>query len=270
MGTMKDDAGGYRLLPYPRMRQLVMDAGWMSQRRHMIHGLIEVDITEARRLMSAYKTRTGERLSFTAFAAVCLGRAVDEEKLVHAYRDWRNRLVVFDDVDVLIAIEVKAGDRTFPLVHPLRRVNSRKLYDVHHEIRALQADPERQVRAQSPVLRWFYYAPTFVRHLIYRMVERNPHWRKQYSGTVGLTSVGMFGRGSGWGLSLPNHSLAVVLGGMAEKPGVVNGKIAIREYLNVTVSFDHDVIDGAPAARFSQTLKELLESGYSLTEVGRG
>lgn len=267
MGKKRENEGGYRILPYPRMRQLVVDAGWMAQRRHMIHGLIEVDITEARRLMRGHKKRTGESVSFTAFATVCLGQAVEEEKLVHAYHNWRNQLVVFDDVDVLIAIEIKTGDRTFPLVHPIRRANGRTLHDVHTEIRALQANPEQRIRAQSPVLRWFYYAPTFVRHLVYRVIEKNPHWRKQYSGTVGLTSVGMFGRGSGWGLSLPNHSLAVVLGGIAEKPGVVDGRIAVREYLNVTVSFDHDVIDGAPAARFTQRLKELMEGAYGLTEL---
>ena len=33
-----------------------------------------------------------------------------------------------------------------------------------------------------------------------------------------------------------------------------------------TASFDHDIIDGAPAARFSQRLKELIESGYGITE----
>jgi hypothetical protein len=33
-----------------------------------------------------------------------------------------------------------------------------------------------------------------------------------------------------------------------------------------TPSFDHDIIDGAPAARFTQRLKELIESGYGLPE----
>ena len=34
----------------------------------------------------------------------------------------------------------------------------------------------------------------------------------------------------------------------------------------LTVSFDHNVIDGAPAARFTQRLKELIESGYGLED----
>ena len=32
-------------------------------------------------------------------------------------------------------------------------------------------------------------------------------------------------------------------------------RVEIREYLNLTITFDHDVVDGAPAARFAQRLK---------------
>jgi pyruvate/2-oxoglutarate dehydrogenase complex dihydrolipoamide acyltransferase (E2) component len=35
--------------------------------------------------------------------------------------------------------------------------------------------------------------------------------------------------------------------------------------MSVTVSFDHDIVDGAPAARFMQNLKKLVECGYQPT-----
>lgn len=60
--------------------------------------------------------------------------------------------------------------------------------------------------------------------------------------------------------------MVVTLGGIAEKPVVVDGKIEIREMLSVTVSFDHDIVDGAPAARFTSQLKSLVEGGYGLVE----
>ncbi len=73
-------------------------------------------------------------------------------------------------------------------------------------------------------------------------------------GTCGITAVGMFGKGLSWGIpTAPIHSLSLTLGGMSEKPGVVDGHIAIREYLCLTVSLDHDIIDGAPAARARHT-----------------
>ncbi|MCB0210259.1 MAG: 2-oxo acid dehydrogenase subunit E2 [Anaerolineae bacterium] len=51
---------------------------------------------------------------------------------------------------------------------------------------------------------------------------------------------------------------------MAKKLGVVNEIIAIREYLSLTVLFDHDVTDGAPVIRFIQCLTALLEQSYGL------
>ena len=51
------------------------------------------------------------------------------------------------------------------------------------------------------------------------------------------------------------------------KPGVYKGEILIREYLDMTVSIDHDVVDGAPAARFVQSLRTLLEAGYGLIDL---
>jgi pyruvate/2-oxoglutarate dehydrogenase complex dihydrolipoamide acyltransferase (E2) component len=58
----------------------------------------------------------------------------------------------------------------------------------------------------------------------------------------------------------------LTLGGIAEKPCVVDGQMAIRAYLSLTISFVHDIIDGAPAARFTQRLKDLIESGFGLLD----
>ena len=44
----------------------------------------------------------------------------------------------------------------------------------------------------------------------------------------------------------------------------MEGRIEPRERLSLTLVFDHDVIDGAPAARFARRLVELIESGYGL------
>ena len=49
-----------------------------------------------------------------------------------------------------------------------------------------------------------------------------------------------------------------------KKPVLVNGQVENREYLCVTFSFDHDIVDGAPAARFVQNLTNLVEGGIFL------
>ena len=56
------------------------------------------------------------------------------------------------------------------------------------------------------------------------------------------------------------------MGGIGEKIVLVDEHIAARDFLSLTISFDHDIIDGAPAARFTQRLKELIESGYGLDD----
>jgi pyruvate/2-oxoglutarate dehydrogenase complex dihydrolipoamide acyltransferase (E2) component len=57
----------------------------------------------------------------------------------------------------------------------------------------------------------------------------------------------------------------LTVGGIAQKPGMVDGRIEPREFLSLTISFDHDIVDGAPAARFAARLKSLIECGYGLT-----
>ena len=146
----------------------------------------------------------------------------------------------------------------------IRAANRKTLRELHHEIRAAQVqDVTKAVEGFMPIhWPWLLLLPAF--RLMAWMTERYPRMWKKYRGTVGITAVGMFGKGTGWGIALPSHSLWITVGGIGEKPGVVDGHIAIREYLSLTISFDHDTIDGAPAARFTQRLKELIESGYGL------
>lgn len=263
---MSENKPPYEIKPFPRSRQLVVDAGWNTRNRHMIHGLIEVDITEPRRILRSQAAQTGEKLSFTAFILACLGQAVNIDRSVHAYRNWRNQLVIFDDVDVLITIETEIEGRKFPLIHVMRAVNKRSAWEMHREIRSIQAEPTRS--PEMGFVKVFPRLPRFVRRLGYRLVRIYPHVQKELAGTVGLTSIGMFGSSGGWGLGRPAHTLAVTIGGIAQKPGVIEGRIEVREYLNVTLSFDHDIVDGAPAARFAQRFVELMQGSYGLVESG--
>jgi hypothetical protein len=77
----------------------------------------------------------------------------------------------------------------------------------------------------------------------------------------------MFGKGGGWGISLPYHTLDVTIGGIAERPVLIDGQVALHNYLAITLSFDHDVIDGAPATRFVNQLKSCIEQGSGLVEL---
>lgn len=253
----------YVAVPFPRERWLMVDGGRIGRQKHLIHGLVEFDVTRPRAVLREHKRRTGEALSFTAFVAHCLGQAVGQHKGLHAYRNWRNQLILFDDVDVntVFAVKTERGQEKL-LPHILRAANQRSVRELHDEIRAFQAG--HRVSSEEHSLGWFVRLPGPIRRGIYWASLRNPPVFKSMMGTVSLTAVGMFGSGSGWGLPVPAHSLQITLGGIAEKPGVVDHRIEIREYLSVTVSLDHDVVDGAPAARFIQCFKDQIERGTGL------
>jgi pyruvate/2-oxoglutarate dehydrogenase complex dihydrolipoamide acyltransferase (E2) component len=255
----------FEVVPFPRIRLPVIDVMRIAHRKHIIHGLLEVDVTEARKFIHEHKTETGERLSFTAFVATCLGRAVDENKYLHARRDWRGRLVLFDEVDVKINVEVKAGSRSVPLPYVIRAANKKSFREIHDEIRQVQNEAGRSREGRE--MRIFSSMPGFVRGGYWWVLERKPAAWKARFGTVGLTAVGMFGTGGGWGIPLSSETLTVTLGGIGQKPRLVEGQIQEREFLSLTVSFDHDIVDGGPAARFAQRFKELLESGFGLKEI---
>ena len=78
-----------------------------SRRKDIIHGLFEIDVTEPRRVLRHYEA-TGADVSFTAFVLRAVARAVDEDRLLHGYRR-RNRVILFDDVDVNTQIEAEVG-----------------------------------------------------------------------------------------------------------------------------------------------------------------
>ncbi len=263
----KKKRNDYKLVPYSKVRRVMAVTLHSAQRKPMIHGLIEVDVTRAREFLREHKAKTGESLSFTAFIITCLAQAVDENKSVQACRKGSKQLVLFDEVDVASAIERDMAGQKQPIVYIIRAANKKTFREIHHEIRTAQVEAVEKAWVS---FRDFRFLPMvvfrFIWPIFWRMLGRNPQMQKRYGGTVGLTAVGMFGKGAGWGIPVEYRALGITLGGLAEKPGVVDGQIAILEYLSMTLSFNHDLIDGAPAARFTQRLKELIESGYGLAE----
>jgi pyruvate/2-oxoglutarate dehydrogenase complex dihydrolipoamide acyltransferase (E2) component len=255
----------YTVQTIPAMRRFSVDNGWLARQRHTVHGLIEMDVTEARRLIQLHKDQTGETISFTAFIITCLARAVDENKEVSAYRDWRGRLVIFDEVNINTMIEVESGGRKTPIPHIFHAANQRTLGEVHAEMRETQNRPAES--GEMRFMTWFLHLPAFIRHIFYKVITRQPLLTREIMSPVMVTAVGMFGKGGGWGIPAAVFPLTVTLGGIAIKPGVVSGKIEVREFLDVTLSFDHDIIDGAPAARFSQRFRDLVEGSYGLREI---
>lgn len=255
----------FDIKPFPGEREIVVDAGYLASGRHIIYALLEVDITGARSKLLELSGTTGRKISFTAFIVASFSRAIKTNQNVHSFLDWRRRLVTFHDVDVVTMIEPEAGAVAIP--HIIRRANRKSLVQISDEIRSVQTQP-----ASSPerggLIAIAPRLPRFIRLLFFRILKLHPPWFQRMAGTVVVTSVGMFGRGGGWGIGfLPTHNLGITIGGISQKPGVRDGEIQVCEYLDLTISFDHDIIDGAPAARFANALAEQIETAVVLEEI---
>lgn len=267
---MSERVGTYRVIDLPPARRVMINMLNLSESDHRMYGLLEVDVTDARRIIAGHKAQTGERLSFTGFLTLCLARAVDEDKAVQAYLKGRKQLVLFDDVDVGLMVEQKIGGKRSLMGHVIRRANHKTYREIHEEIRTVQSTPAPGRGLPS----WFRTAlllpwpfSKLFKALLLMIMRRDPTIPTSLGGTVGITAVGMFGEGhSGWGIFPTTQVLGLVVGSIVSKPAVVQGRIEPREILHLTVAFDHNVIDGAPAARFTHRLVELIESAYGLKE----
>lgn len=267
---MHEDQASSTVVPFTRFRHQMVDWMELMHRQHTVHALLEVDVTDARKAIRESRAATGEPLSFTAFIIASLARGVAEDKRMHAYRKGRSKLVIFDDVDVAVLAERGMEGEKAPVGFTVRAADKKAVTDIQWEIRNAQTEPD----PWSSMVRWlplWLLVPAPIRRFLLAMYLRNPRRRKQLSGTVVVTSVGMFGRGAAWGIPMTGYTLGLTVGGIARKPGVVRERdggraerIEVREFLSLTISMDHDVIDGAPAARFGARLKELIESGAVL------
>ncbi|MFM1972096.1 MAG: hypothetical protein RL185_778 [Bacteroidota bacterium] len=77
--------------------------------------------------------------------------------------------------------------------------------------------------------------------------------------TFTISNLGMFGIDSFTAIINPPDACILAVGGIAQEPVVKNGQIVPGNVMNVTLSCDHRVVDGATGAAFLQTLKSLLE-----------
>ena len=84
---------------------------------------------------------------------------------------------------------------------------------------------------------------------------------EEYTGaTFSISNLGMFGIKEFTAIINPPEAGILAVGGASAIPVVRDGEIVIRSIMNVTMSCDHRVIDGATGAKFLQTFKQMLES----------
>jgi pyruvate dehydrogenase E2 component (dihydrolipoamide acetyltransferase) len=83
-------------------------------------------------------------------------------------------------------------------------------------------------------------------------------------GTFTITNLGMFDVDAFTPIINPPESAILGVGRIVAKPVAVDRQVVVRDMLTLSLSFDHRLIDGAPAARFLQRVKQLVERPFAL------
>jgi pyruvate dehydrogenase E2 component (dihydrolipoamide acetyltransferase) len=78
-------------------------------------------------------------------------------------------------------------------------------------------------------------------------------------GTFTISNLGMYRVEQFTAVLNPPQAAIVAVGAIEERAVPVDGDVAVRPLMTLTATFDHRAVDGAPAAGFLQTVKELLE-----------
>ena len=255
---------GYRVVPFTMNRRMVAASAAVGRERNNIHAIIEVDITEPRRLMQEHRQCTGERLSMTAFVITCLARAIAENPNLNSFRKG-SKLILLDDVTISCLVEREIAGEKVPEPFGIRAAQAKTYRQIHDEIRAAQQHGEDRLGGLSGTT-WFRFIPGFLLRTFIRVASRNIHMMNRF-GAVGVTAVGMFGNEAFWCIPLSGATVTVTVGGIVERPIASNGRIEAREHLCLTVTFNHDIVDGAPAARFLKRFSELLRCGEPLRDT---
>jgi pyruvate dehydrogenase E2 component (dihydrolipoamide acetyltransferase) len=210
---------------------------------------LRVDMSEATRLRARVQDpieqKTGQRLSFTAIVA----RAVAAVLPLHPFLNASlqdDRIILWDDVHLGIAtsLENYSPEGTYPqggpmgglIVPVIREAQTKSL----EQIVSVLADLVERARAKrlSPA--------------------------EMSGSTFTISNLGMFGIESFTAIINPPESAILAVGKIVDTPASAESGVELRPLMNLTLSADHRVVDGATAAHFLAGLKATLENPYLL------
>ena len=256
----------FETLNYPLSRVATFDVGKIGNRKHLVTGLLEVDVTGLKSMIKS-QLRGGCEAGFISWIVKLIAESVAESPSVQAINTGKNRQIVFNDVDISMPLEREVDGKKVPLAALIRSADKKSAEEIHKEIAAFRI---REISSEKDFVltegsgkisnRLFFNLPQWVRMIAWRVLLGNPFVRKRSMGTVIVTNTGMVGAASGWIIPRTIHNLAIGIGSVNKRPWVVGKEIQIRDILHLTVIFDHDAIDGAPAARFTAKLIKKIES----------
>lgn len=218
-----------KVIPISGMRKVIAD-NMMNSVQSMAHAYhkVAVDMSEAKLIRAAFK-KAEKKVSFNDIIIMALGRALQEYPRMNAWVE-DGKITEKGSVNVGIAVAVDNG----LIVPTVRDVQNMTIGEIHDESARLIA------KTKAGGLK-----------------------KEEYSGaTFTVSNLGMFGIDEFTAIVNPPQVGILAVGSMTDTPVVRDGQIVIRPMMNLVLTYDHRVIDGAPAAQFLSRVKELLENPY--------
>jgi len=183
---------------------------------------MEVDVTKAVRL------REETQASYTDMLVKAVAKALREHPIMNSTLD-DDQIKVFEDINIGIAVATEKG-LVVPVVH---NADKKSLSDIASALKEV-VDKAREGRLTKEDVT---------------------------GGTFTITNLGMYGVDVFIPIINPPETAILGVGRVTEKPVVISGQLAIKPVIQLSLSFDHRIVDGAPAAKFLQKIKQILESG---------
>lgn len=225
-----------KVIPFAGMRKTVADnVARSAQTSPHVTLTAEVDMTEAVRIrkqvLNEFERKYSTKLTFTDLIVKAAARAILDHPIVNSSLQG-NEIHISGEVNIGLAVALDGG----LIVPVLRNVDKKSLPEISSESKSL-IEKARAGRLGGNEIA---------------------------GGTFSLTNLGAFGIDVFNPIITPGQSAILGVCRIAEKPVVIAGEVVVRSMMNLCLSFDHRVMDGAPAAQFLSRVRELLESPYQL------
>ena len=210
-----------------------LSAGWRE--RPQVTLTTEADATNLVSARQQVIAETSDKISYDAFLVLLVARALREHPNVNATLT-ETGIAQLADINIGVAVDTERG-LLVPVVH---NANAKSLTEINLALRELA---ERAVAGRS--------LPDDLA-----------------GGTFTLTNLGMYEIDAFTPIINPPECAILGVGRIVSKPVGLNGQVVLRDMLALSLSFDHRLIDGAPAARFLQRVKQLVEWPFALALKG--
>lgn len=247
----------YKVQQWPSYRNDINDFINLSKDRNPTYGLFEIDITNTMAALENEKLQAGESSSLMSYLLWCIGQATKKHPEVQAIKK-NNKLIIFEDVDISMMIEKTTEEENkMPVPYVFRGVQNKSYKEIRKELNEAKQKDFKELSKRRKKSKLYKMMPAFIRLFILKKILSDPFRAKNALGTIALTSLGKFVKNRRfWPIPISPYACSIASGSIytKESEGIE------KKFLCLTIIVDHNIIDGGPAARFSQTLIDYLEN----------